>query len=126
MRKNRREEYILKMREFIVKIKNYVLELKNKYWYKKSIYADFAPIDSISEDAESLKALKWALKNKKVKNIALTGPYGAGKSSVIESYRKQDKKAKASVYRWRHLMGILGIRYRSYKIRLDMTKHKPY
>ena len=95
MRKNRREEYILKMREFIVNVKNYVLELKNKYLYKKSIYADFAPIDSISEDAESLKALKWALKNKKVKNIALTGPYGAGKSSVIESYRKQDKKSKS-------------------------------
>lgn len=95
MRQNRREEYILKIREFTVKVKNYVKKLKDKYLYKKSIYADFAPIDSISEDAESLRALKWALKNRKVKNIALTGPYGAGKSSVIESYRKQDKKSKS-------------------------------
>jgi len=92
---NRLKEYILEIMKFAVQVEHYFFNIKNKYLYKKSIYADFAPIDTISEDVESLKALKWALKNKKVRNIALAGPYGAGKSSVIESYRKQDKKNRS-------------------------------
>ena len=41
-------------------------------------------------------AIDYALKDKSVHNIAVTGPYGAGKSSVIHSYikkRKEDDKA---------------------------------
>jgi cytidylate kinase len=33
--------------------------------------------------------LEWALLNKDIKNIAVTGPYGSGKSSVIRSFAKQ-------------------------------------
>ncbi len=35
------------------------------------------------------KALDYALSRDDVKNIAITGPYGAGKSSVILSYLKK-------------------------------------
>jgi hypothetical protein len=41
-------------------------------------------------------AIDYALKDKSVHNIAVTGPYGSGKSSVIHSYikkRKEDDKA---------------------------------
>ena len=51
---------------------------------KKNEFTDLAPIDDIENGAEYLKALHWAIKKKKVKNIALAGPYGAGKSSIIE------------------------------------------
>lgn len=40
-------------------------------------------------------AIDYALKNESVHNIAISGPYGAGKSSIIHSYikkRKLDKK----------------------------------
>ncbi|WP_049007989.1 hypothetical protein [Citrobacter koseri] len=37
------------------------------------------------------KALDYALSRDDVKNIAITGPYGAGKSSVILSYLKKLK-----------------------------------
>lgn len=37
------------------------------------------------------EALDFALSNDTVTNIAMTGPYGAGKSSVIESYKKKNK-----------------------------------
>ena len=49
---------------------------------KKNEFTDLAPIDDIENGAEYLKALHWALKKKKVKNIALAGPYGAGKNNM--------------------------------------------
>lgn len=52
-------------------------------------YRDLAPIDNISNGREYLKALHWAIKNKRIKNIALTGPYGSGKSSIINTYLKR-------------------------------------
>lgn len=59
-----------------------------------SEYKDLTPINNINNGEEYLNALEWALNNPKVKNIALAGPYGAGKSSIIETYlnREKDKK----------------------------------
>lgn len=51
-----------------------------------SEYRDLTPIDSIENGDEYIKALNWAFQNKKVRNIALTGPYGSGKSSIIETF----------------------------------------
>ena len=59
-------------------------------------YKDLAPIDNISNGKEYLKALHWAIKNKRVKNIAITGPYGSGKSSIINSQKASHYKSKAS------------------------------
>ena len=39
-------------------------------------YRDLAPIDNIENGDKYIEALNWAFQNKKVKNIALTGPYG--------------------------------------------------
>ena len=52
-------------------------------------YRDLLPVDDIQNGNEYLNALSWAFKNKRVKNIALAGPYGAGKSSIIESFLKK-------------------------------------
>lgn len=57
-------------------------------------FTDLAPIDDIDNGDEYLKALHWALKNKKVKNIALAGPYGAGKSSIIETYLRKHRNIR--------------------------------
>ena len=48
-----------------------------------SEYRDLTPTDSVDNGDEYIEALNWAFQNKKVRNIALTGPYGAGKSSII-------------------------------------------
>lgn len=58
---------------------------------KKNEFTDLAPIDDIENGNEYLKALHWAIKKEKVKNIALAGPYGAGKSSIIDTYLKKHR-----------------------------------
>lgn len=53
-------------------------------------FEDLAP----SHDVELglyKEALDEAFENKKVKNIAITGSYGSGKSSLIETYKKEKK-----------------------------------
>lgn len=59
-----------------------------------SEYRDLTPIDSIENGDEYIKALNWAFQNKKVRNIALTGPYGSGKSSIIETFLRKDEESK--------------------------------
>ena len=53
-------------------------------------YVDLAPIDNIPKKSEYFNAFNIALKNDKVRNIAISGPYGSGKSSIIETYLKDN------------------------------------
>ena len=57
-------------------------------------YNNLAPIDDIPKDSEYLNALMWAFEDEKVRNIAISGPYGSGKSSIIETLLKNNKSIK--------------------------------
>lgn len=63
--------------------------------FSKSItnmYESLSPTDTADEDNHYFRTLEWALtnrKNKEIKNIALTGPYGSGKSSILKSFQKK-------------------------------------
>lgn len=57
-------------------------------------YKDLGPSDEAKFVAEYFNALDWAFNNKNVYNIALTGPYGSGKSSIIKSYIKKHPELK--------------------------------
>ena len=56
-------------------------------------YRALLPIDNIENGDEYIAALRWAFENKKIRNIALTGPYGSGKSSIIETFLTEDEEA---------------------------------
>ncbi len=71
-------------------------DLMNKQKIEKSSknenlmqYETLAPTKSVRYGKEYIKALDWALKQENIRNIALSGPYGSGKSSVIETYLQE-------------------------------------
>ncbi|WP_143024613.1 hypothetical protein [Phytopseudomonas seleniipraecipitans] len=67
---------------------------KRVCWYLKyeqptdERFFDLAPVDSADPDGLYGKALDFAMQNAAIRNIALTGPYGSGKTSVIKTYEK--------------------------------------
>jgi len=54
----------------------------------KNQYFPLTPIQNADEDQAYTEMLTNALQQKDVKNIALTGPYGSGKSSVLLTFQK--------------------------------------
>lgn len=77
----------------LLKIIDKIIE-KIKEWgfwlfENKKRYSDLAPVDNGGEKNEAIIAMNWAINNPRVYNIALTGPYGAGKSSIINAYLKK-------------------------------------
>ena len=58
-------------------------------------YEALTPKNNIENGQEYMAALDWALSKPNVHNIAISGPYGSGKSSVIESYLKERSGLKA-------------------------------
>ena len=61
---------------------------------KKIVFHALSPIDNAKVDTYE-KALLWAIRNRKkedIKNVALTGPYGSGKSSILKTFEKKYDK----------------------------------
>lgn len=48
---------------------------------------DLSPTRLADKDRGYSKVLKWALDNKSIKNLAISGPYGSGKSSIIQTFQ---------------------------------------
>lgn len=67
-----------------------VVEEKKKFDFKSLTPKSDVNIDIYSE------ALQFVLAHKDIKNVAITGSYGAGKSSVLESFKRTEQGAKYS------------------------------
>ena len=61
------------------------MESENK---EKYIFYDLTPTNDVSLDIYE-DAINFSLKNNKILNAAISGSYGSGKSSLLESYRKK-------------------------------------
>ena len=55
-------------------------------------YEDLAPSQYIEKSENYFEALSYALRNPEIKNIALTGTYGSGKSSILKAYQAANKQ----------------------------------
>jgi len=58
----------------------------------QSKFVDLAPTDEADKSGIYAEAILFATNNTKVSNIALTGPYGSGKSSIIQSFLKKYRR----------------------------------
>ena len=60
---------------------------------KDIVFSKLTPTDDVKMEVYDA-ALKYIFENKDIKNIAIAGSYGAGKSSLLETYKKDhsDKK----------------------------------
>lgn len=54
------------------------------------------------------EAIEFVFKNSDVTNVAISGPYGAGKSSVVESYENKHKEKKFLYISLAHFKPIAG------------------
>lgn len=88
--KSKREKLI----EWIIdRFSNWKLRLENSNKEKENPFGfeDLTPLDNLDQDdhKEYFEALRWAISNKEnIKNIAITGTYGSGKSSIIRTFEK--------------------------------------
>lgn len=71
-----------------------LLEREDRAIDMQSKFVDLAPTDEADKAGVYSEAMLFATNNPKVSNIALTGPYGSGKSSIIRSFlRKYQRPA---------------------------------
>ena len=56
-------------------------------------FYDLTPTDDIELDIYE-KAINFSLENNKILNVAISGSYGSGKSSILESYKKKHSEKK--------------------------------
>ncbi|NFI03479.1 hypothetical protein FC959_03515 [Clostridium botulinum] len=64
-------------------------EIENPYGYE-----DLMPKSDLKRNKQYCETIDWALKNRKIKNIALTGVYGSGKSTILKTYISQHNEYK--------------------------------
>lgn len=86
------------MNKFFVKIlKSIIVWLTSIYEKSHSIkesqlYNPLSPTENAEKVDVYLDALTWSLENRgKIKNIAISGPYGSGKSSVLKTFQNKNK-----------------------------------
>lgn len=68
------------------------LESKDRSAELQSKFVDLAPTDEADKAGVYSEAILFATNNARVSNIALTGPYGSGKSSIIQSFLKKYRR----------------------------------
>lgn len=80
--------------QFIIVFLEKIINEINEPLENNETYQSLTPIDDADEDNIYSNAILWALENrnnKNIKNIALTGSYGSGKSSILKTFQKKQE-----------------------------------
>lgn len=87
---SKKPKYFRKKIMFLNKYLKKIEKLGNNVTNSNELkFYDLTPIDD-SEEKACGKLLKFGLENEKVLNIAVTGPYGSGKSSFLKSFESKN------------------------------------
>ena len=94
--------------------------MQNQIAEKEKIQLDFKSLAPRADVDLSVyeKAFKFALSDTRIKNIAITGSYGAGKSSVVETFKNTVEGQK---YKYLHIS--LAHFEKANEIPTDETQH---
>ncbi|PAU94224.1 hypothetical protein CK503_08405 [Aliifodinibius salipaludis] len=95
-----KDKIIASFKKYFVEILSWFIHKFAQYKYnlfdkskilEADLFEDLTPYDEMDEEeaGKYFEALDWALANEKVSNIAVTGTYGSGKSSILKSYEKR-------------------------------------
>lgn len=88
-----REWLIVLSDRFLVQIEKWLKKLRSNLILGASLgLNDLAPTDNAEKAEHYLQSLAWGLDNDKVRNIAVTGTYGSGKSSILGTFQKRYSK----------------------------------
>lgn len=94
---------------------------------EESIFYDLTPINDIElgiyEDA-----INFSLKNDKILNVAISGSYGSGKSSLLETYKKKHPEKKflnISLTHFNSIENIINIKGRNKEENDDIEESTP-
>ncbi|MBR3072184.1 hypothetical protein [Fibrobacter sp.] len=89
---------IIHLKHFILKIRCFIFRRKSKKNKKDpDSYYPLAPTDKADKNTdEAFRQLEFAIldNHPEIKNIAITGPYGSGKSSIWKTFREEKKLLK--------------------------------
>lgn len=91
--KKKAKEIIVVLIDFLEKL-NFRLSNKSEDTLG---YSSLSPVNNVNDREDCINALLWSIQNRKekdIKNIALTGPYGSGKSSILKTFQKKYKNNK--------------------------------
>ena len=67
------------------------LEDLGRFEVTRSKFINLAPTEEADQSGVYSEAINFAIRDPKIRNIALTGPYGSGKSSIIQSFVKRNQ-----------------------------------
>lgn len=92
---------IRKMKQCGILIVSFIKAFFEIFITKKydDIYVSLTPIKNADKDGMYCNAMKYAIDNPEIKNIAIAGNYGSGKSSVIQTFfEKLENKKYNPIY----------------------------
>lgn len=69
--------------------KIYINLTQDSYIENKYNFEDLMPKIDSEKNKQYCESIDWGIRNKKIRNIALTGVYGAGKSTILNTYIKE-------------------------------------
>ncbi|SEA66438.1 hypothetical protein SAMN05443667_1071 [Flavobacterium gillisiae] len=86
------------LKNSLISIILFAIQLFNKWYIKlnqkskitnSQNFEDFTPITLDDKDDKYSEIIKYAIDNLNTKNVALTGPYGSGKSSILKTFESK-------------------------------------
>nr|WP_294990041.1 hypothetical protein [uncultured Sediminibacterium sp.] len=85
---------ILLFRKILIGIQKALYRLEPQNTNNTLGLTDLAPTNMITTGVSYIEAIRWGIENPNVKNMAVTGTYGSGKSSILGTFRHQNPQYK--------------------------------